>query len=226
MNGITKVIKASLRLDLRGLVGALIGIIFGSLVLYFGLGQEIMKDSGTSGFNTILLILSGMMIVAIVVIVAMSQAQSMGDILPTASKLGNKREDIAWGLLLKDIIISIIAIIILKLIVDFIVGVYINSPGFEEESLSKTIMNLSLNEALLKFVLNFLSITVIASVISYLLKVNPIIGCVIGLALSITFNSSSIIVNAFNNSLWLSLLLVIISQAFRFYVIKKIDVRF
>lgn len=226
MNGITKVIKASLKLDLRGLLGAFIGIIFGSLVLYFGLGQEIMKDSGTNGINTILLILSGMMIIAIVVIVAMSQAQSMGYILPTASKLGNKRNDIAWGLLLKDIIISIIAIIILKLIVDFIVGVYINSPGFEEESLSKTIMNLSLNESLLKFVLNFLSITVIASVISYLLKVNPIIGCLIGLALSITFNPSSIIVNAFNNSLWLSLLLVIISQAFRFYVIKKLDVRF
>lgn len=226
MNGITKVIKASLKLDLRGILGALIGIVFGSLVLYFGLGQEIMKDSGTSGINTILLILSGMMIIATVVTVALSQAQSMGDILPTASKLGNKREDIAWGLLLKDIIITIIAIVLLKLIVDFIVGVYINSPGFEEDSLSKTIMNLSLNEALLKFVLNFLSISVIASVISYLLKVNPIIGCVIGLALSIAFNSSSLTVNAFTNSLWLSLLLVVISQAFRFYVIKKIDVRF
>lgn len=226
MNGITKVIKASLKLDLRGILGALIGIVFGSLVLYFGLGQEIMKDSGTSGINTILLILSGMMIIATVVTVALSQAQSMGDILPTASKLGNKREDIAWGLLLKDIIITIIAIILLKLIVDFIVGVYINSPGFEEDSLSKTIMNLSLNEALLKFVLNFLSISVIASVISYLLKVNPIIGCVIGLALSIAFNSSSLTFDAITNSLWLSLLLVVISQAFRFYVIKKIDVRF
>lgn len=226
MNGITKVIKASLKLDLRGLLGAFIGIIFGSLVLYFGLGQEIMKDSGTSGINTILLILSGMMIIAIVVMVAMSQAQSMGDILPTASKLGNKRNDIAWGLLLKDIIITLIAVIMLKLFVDFIVGVYINSPSFKDDSLSKTTMNLSLNEALLKFVLNILSISVIASVISYLLKVNPLIGCVIGLVLSSAFNSSSLTFDTFTNNLWLSLLLVIISQAFRFYVIKKIDLRF
>ena len=168
MNGITKVIKASLKLDLRGLLGAFIGIIFGSLVAYFGLGKEIMKEIGTSGINTILLILSGMMIIGIVIMVAMSQAQSMGDILPTASKLGNKRNDIAWGLLLKDIIITLIAVIMLKLFVDFIVGVYINSPSFKDDSLSKTTMNLSLNEALLKFVLNILSISVIASVISYL----------------------------------------------------------
>lgn len=226
MNGIKKVLKASLNLDLKGLGGAIIGFIIASIFLYFTLGQEIMGNSDISRFDSLGLIFGGMTIVAISVLLAMSQAQSIGDILPIASKLGNKREEIAWGLLLKDIIISIVAFIILKLIVNFIMRVGVNSSALEFNTLREFILNLNINESLIKFILNFLSISVIVSVLAYILKINPVVGGIIGLTIAIAFNSSSLTFDTFTNNLWQSLILFIISQTFRFYVIKKLDIRF
>ena len=105
MSGINRVLRAEIKENSKNLAGAIIGILIGLGFLYIFLAKTVMAEEGVSLPEFFKIIIAAMILFAVCVTLAIGEAQSLGETFPLASKLGNKRSDIALGLILNDILI-------------------------------------------------------------------------------------------------------------------------
>ena len=174
MDGIIRVLKAEIKENSEILVGAIIGLMIGVGFLSIFLAKTVMAEEGISFLEFFSVITVIMMLFVIGITLAIGQAQSLSESYPIASKLGNKRSDIAFGLVLKDILISVLAGIIIYLVSNLLLS---NARINISEVFDKIItINFVIN-----FVLGISSVSLIASSIAYIFKIEPIIGSVFGI---------------------------------------------
>ena len=223
MNGIIRVLKADLKVNIDNFVGAAIGLLIGVGLISIFMAKTVMAEEGISFQEFFSVIIVIMMLFVICITLTIGQAQSLSESYPIASKLGNKRSDIAFGLILKDILISVLAGIIIYLVSNLLLSnIRIDMP----EAFGKiTTINFVTN-----FVLGISSISLIASSIAYILKIEPIIGSGFGIIFDFTIFLNGNIINIMNiayiNNMYLVIALFIIGQILRFYIINKFDTRF
>lgn len=220
MSGAIRVLKADLKANLSNLEGAVFGLIIGVGFLAVFLAKTVMKDEGITFGEFMQIILLVMTLFAIGVTTALGQAQSLSDTFPLANKLGNKRSDIAIGLILKDIVVLVISGIVMYLLTNLLLS---NLRADIVESFSKVASPTFVTN----FVLGISSVSLVAGSITYIFKVNPIIGSFMGLvfAFAIFLNGNIFSITYFDN-IYLVTFLFIVGQVMRFYVINKLDARF
>lgn len=220
MSGAIRVLKADLKANIENLGGAIFGLIIGVVFLAVFLAKTIMKDEGITFGEFMQIILLVMTLFAIGVTTALGQAQSLSDTFPLANKLGNKRSDIAIGLILKDIVVLVISGIVMYLLTNLLLS---NLRADIVESFSKVASPTFVTN----FVLGISSVSLVAGSIAYIFKVNPIIGSFMGLvfAFAIFLNGNIFSITYFDN-IYLVTFLFIVGQVMRFYVINKLDARF
>lgn len=220
MSGAIRVLKADLKANLSNLEGAVFGLIIGVGFLAVFLAKTVMKDEGITFGEFMQIILLVMTLFAIGVTTALGQAQSLSDTFPLANKLGNKRSDIAIGLILKDIVVLVISGIVMYLLSNLLLS---NLRADIVESFSKVASPTFVTN----FVLGISSVSLVAGSIAYIFKVNPIIGSFMGLvfAFAIFLNGNIFSITYFDN-IYLVTFLFIVGQVMRFYVINKLDARF
>lgn len=220
MSGAIRVLKADLKANLSNLEGAVFGLIIGVGFLAVFLAKTVMKDEGITFGEFMQIILLVMTLFAIGVTTALGQAQSLSDTFPLANKLGNKRSDIAIGLILKDIVVLVISGIVMYLLTNLLLS---NLRADIVESFSKVASPTFVTN----FVLGISSVSLVAGSIAYIFKVNPIIGSFMGLvfAFAIFLNGNIFSITYFDN-IYLVTFLFIVGQVMRFYVINKLDARF
>ena len=220
MNGIIRVLKAEIKENSKNLAGAIIGLMIGVGFLSIFLANTVMREEGITFAEFFKIIIVVMMLFVVCVTLAIGEAQSIGQTFPLASKLGNKRSDIALGFILKDILILILAGILMYLVPKFllssvsdkILGAFgkIMSPSF-----------------IINFVLGISAISLIAGSIAYIFKVDPIIGSTFGIIFAFAlFLNGNILNIILISKMYLSIVLFIIGQVLRFYIINKLDARF
>ena len=220
MSGAIRVLKADLKANIENLGGAIFGLIIGVVFLAVFLAKTIMKDEGITFGEFMQIILLVMTLFAIGVTSALGQAQSLADTFPIANKLGNKRSDIAIGLILKDIIVILISGILMYLLSNLFLS---NLKAEIVETFIKVISP----AFVINFVLGISSVSLVAGSIAYIFKVNPIIGSFLGLvfAFALFLNGDILSITYFEN-LYLVVGLFILGQIIRFYIINKLDARF
>ncbi|WP_073997525.1 hypothetical protein [Anaerococcus urinomassiliensis] len=220
MNGIIRVLKAEIKENSENLAGAIIGLMIGVGFLSIFLAKTVMAEEGISFPEFLKIIIVVMILFVVCVILAIGEAQSLGETFPLASKLGNKRSDIALGLILKDILILILSGILMYLVPKFllssvsdkILGAFgkIMSPSF-----------------IINFVLGISSISLISGSIAYIFKVEPIIGSTFGIIFAFALFLNGNIMNiSFISNMYLVIALFLVGQILRFYIINKLDARF
>lgn len=220
MTGAKRVLKAELGEIIKNLGGALIGSLIGVAFLILFLSQMIMKDEGISFGEFVKIAIIIMLLFSVAIVTALGQAQSIGDIYPMASKLGNKRSDIALGLFLKDIVTLAISGLLMYILTKLLLsGVRVDIV----ESFGKIISPIFITN----FVVGISSVSLLASTIAYILRVNPVVGSLFGLvfAFAIFLNTDVMAFLGLSN-IWMVAILFVIGQLLRFLVINKLDARF
>lgn len=220
MSGINRVLRAEIKENSKNLAGAIIGILIGLGFLYIFLAKTVMAEEGVSLPEFFKIIIAAMILFAVCVTLAIGEAQSLGETFPLASKLGNKRSDIALGLILNDILILILAGILMYLVPKFLLSsVYDKILGAFGKIISPSFI--------INFVLGISAISLIAGSIAYIFKVGPIIGSAFGIIFAFAlFLNGNILNITFISKMYLSIALFIIGQVLRFYIINKLDARF
>ena len=220
MSGINRVLKAELKENSKNLGGSIIGLLTGVGFLSIFLAKTVMEEEGISFPEFFKVFIVVMMLFAVCVTLALGQAQSLGETYPLASKLGNKRSDIALGLILKDILILVLSGILMYLVPKFllssasdkILGAFgkIMSPIF-----------------IINFVLGISAISLISGSIAYIFKVEPIIGSAFGIIFAfVLFLNGNIMNVSFISNMYLVVALFLVGQILRYYIINKLDSRF
>ncbi|WP_044565946.1 hypothetical protein [Anaerococcus provencensis] len=220
MSGINRVLRAEIKENSKNLAGAIIGILIGLGFLYIFLAKTVMAEEGVSLPEFFKIIIAAMILFAVCVTLAIGEAQSLGETFPLASKLGNKRSDIALGLILNDILILILAGILMYLVPKFLLSsVYDKILGAFGKIISPSFI--------INFVLGISSISLISGSIAYIFKVGPIIGSAFGIIFAFAlFLNGNILNITLISKMYLSIALFIIGQVLRFYIINKLDARF
>lgn len=219
MNGIIRVLKAEIKEHSKNLAGAIIGLMIGVGFLSIFLANTVMREEGITFPEFFKIIIVVMMLFVVCVTLAIGEAQSIGQTFPLASKLGNKRSDIALGLILKDILILILAGILMYLVPKFllssvsdkILGAFgkIMSPNF-----------------IINFVLGISAISLIGGSIAYIFKVDSIIGSTFGIIFAfVLFPNGNIMNVSFISNMYLVVALFLVGQILRYYIINKLDTR-
>lgn len=220
MSGINRVLKAELKENSKNIAGAIMGLVIGVGFLSIFLAKTVMEEEGISFPEFFKIIIVIMMLFVVCLTLALGQAQSLGETYPLASKLGNKRSDIAFGLILKDILIFVLAGLLMYLVPRFllsnasdkILGAFgkIMSPSF-----------------IINFVLGISAISLISGSIAYIFKVNPIIGSTFGIIFAfVLFPNGNIMNVSFISNMYLVVALFLVGQILRYYIINKLDSRF
>ena len=220
MSGAKRILKANLKEDLKNLGGAIIGSLIGVTFLILFLSQTIMKDEGISFGEFLNIAIIIMLLFSIAIVIALDQAQSVGDIYPMASKLGNKRTDIALGLFLKDIVLLASSGLLMYILTNLLLS--------EARADIVEVFRKSLNPIFItNFILGISSISLIASSIAYILRVNPIVGSLFGLVFAFAiFLKADVMALLELSNIWMVAILFIIGQVLRYLVITKLDARF
>lgn len=220
MTGAKRVLKAELREIIKNLGGALIGSLIGVTFLVLFLSQMIMKDEGISFGEFLNIAIITMLLFSIAIVAALGQAQSIGDIYPMASKLGNKRTDIALGLFLNDIVLLAISGLLMYILTNLLLA------GAREDIVE--VFRRSMNPIFItNFIVGISSISLIASSIAYILRVNPIVGSLFALVFAFAiFLKADVMALLELSNIWMVAILFIIGQLVRYIVINKLDARF
>ena len=219
MSGISRVLKSDLKEYGENLTGAIIGLLIGVGFLSIFLAKTVMAEKGISFQEFLSTVLVLMMLLVMCITLALSQAQSLSFTYPTASKLGNKRSDIAFGLIIKDIIILILAVIIMYLLSHLLLS---NVQIEILDAFGKTMSP----SFLAYFVIGVSSISLLGGLISYIFRVDPIIGAVLGIIFGfILFLNGNIMDIYYISNPYLLISLFLIGQALRFVIISKLDTR-
>lgn len=220
MEGALRVLKAELKENLKNFGGAMIGACIGIVFLFLFMGKIIVKDTGAAYSEILDILILVMMLFSIVVVISLSQGESLGEIYPMASKMGNKRIDIALGLLLKDLVIIAISSLIIFLLTTLI---FKNSSA----EVVRVFRNIKEASFIINFIVGISGVSVIASAIAYIFRVNPLIGAIFGLIFAFIFFLSADVAQLFNqNNIWLAIGLFILGQIIRCFIITKLDTRF
>lgn len=220
MNGIIRVLKAEIKEHSKNFAGAILGILIGLGFSSIFLAKTVMAEEGISFPEFVKIIIAIMLLFAVSVTLAIGEVQSLGEIYPLASKLGNKRSDIAFSLVLKDIIILVLTGIIMYLLSNLLLS------NVREEILGAFGKIIS-TSFITNFILGISSISLIAGSIAYIFKVNPIIGSAFGIIFAFALFLNGNIMNiTYINNMHLVIGLFIIGQILRFYIINKLDTRF
>lgn len=220
MSGINRVLKAVIKEDSKNFAGAIIGILIGLGFLSIFLAKTVMREEGITFAEFFKIIIVVMVLFAVSVTLAIGESQSIGEIYPLASKLGNKRSDIAYGLIIIDVIILVITGIIMYLLLNLLLA------NIREEILGAFGKILS-PRFIINFVLGISAISLIGGSIAYIFKVDPIIGSAFGIIFAfVLFLNGNIMNITYINNMHLVIGLFIIGQILRFYIINKLDVRF
>lgn len=220
MSGINRVLKAEIKENSKNLGSSIIGLLIGVGFLSIFLAKTVMEEEGISFPQFFKVFIVVMMLFAVCVTLALGQAQSVGETFPLASKLGNKRSDIALGLILKDILILILAGILMYLVPKFL----LSSASDKILGAFGKIMTPSF---IINFVLGISAISLISGSIAYIFKVDPIIGSAFGIIFAFAlFLNGNILNITFISKMYLVVALFIIGQILRFYIINKLDARF
>lgn len=220
MNGIIRVLKAEIKENSKNFAGAILGILIGIGFLSIFLAKTVMTEEGISFPVFLKIIIVVMILFAVSVTLAIGEAQSLGEIYPIASKLGNKRSDIAYGLIIIDVIILVITGIIMYIFSNLLLA------NVKEEILGAFGKIMSPN-FVINFVLGISAISLIGGSIAYIFKVDPIIGFAFGIIFAFALFLNGNIMNiAYINNMHLVIGLFIIGQILRFYIINKLDTRF
>lgn len=220
MSGINRVLRAEIKENSKNLGGAIIGLMIGVGFLSIFLAKTVMREEGITFAEFFKIIIVVMILFAVSVTLAIGEAQSLGETYPLASKLGNKRSDIAYGLIIIDIIILVIAGIIMYLFSNLLLA------NVKEEILGAFGKIIS-PSFIINFVLGISAISLISGSIAYIFKVDPIIGSAFGIIFAfVLFLNDNIMNIAYINNMHLVIGLFIIGQILRFYIINKLDSRF
>ena len=220
MSGISKVLKSDLKEYCENLVGAIIGLLIGVGFVSIFLAKTVMAEEGISFQEFLSIILILMMLFVICITLSLGQAQSLSFTYPIASKLGNKRSDIAFGLIIKDIVILILAGMIMYLLPHLLLS---NVKVEILDAFGKTMSP----SFVANFVIGISSISLLGGLISYIFKVDSIIGAAFGIIFGFVLFLNGNIMNIYYiSNPYLVISLFLIGQALRFVIINKLDVRF
>ena len=220
MSGIIRILKAEIKENSKNLAGAIIGLMIGVGFLSMFLAKTVMVEEDISFPEFFKIIIVVMMLFVVCVTLAIGEAQSLGQTFPLASKLGNKRSDIALGLILKDILILILAGILMYLVPKFL----LSSASDKILGAFGKIMSPSF---IINFVLGISAISLIGGSIAYIFKVDPIIGSTFGIIFAfVLFPNGNIMNVSFISNMYLVVALFLVGQILRYYIINKLDSRF
>ncbi|BFL72684.1 hypothetical protein [Anaerococcus nagyae] len=220
MSGAIRVLKADLKENIKNFSGAIVGLLIGIGFLSLFLAKIVMGREGISYGEFLQIILVVMMLFCIGVTLALGQAYSISDTYPIANKLGNKRSDIAIGLILKDIIIFTVTGLFMYIFNRLILS---NVKMDTLEQLGKVLDP----NFVISFVIGISSVSLIGSTIAYILKVTPVTGSLLGIVFAFAlFINGNIINILYIDNICFVLVLLLLSQILRYFIITKLDTRF
>ena len=220
MSGAIRVLKSELKENIKNFSGAIVGLLIGIGFLSLFLAKIIMDREGISYGEFLQIILVVMMLFGIGVTLALGQAHSISDTFPIASKLGNKRLDIAFGLILKDVVVFTIASIFMYLFNKLI----LSNVGIDTLEQFGKVLDPNF---VISFVVGISSISLIGSAIAYILKVAPVTGSLLGIVFAFAlFINGNIINILYIDNICFVLVLLLLGQILRYFIITKLDTRF
>lgn len=171
------------------------------------------------------IIIAGFIILFVLLYIVLSTRQSMQDTFIMANKLGYSRKNISGALIIKDLLVILISSLLIFYLSNFIIAKAALVSFMEFKDIEKIINNLGTLENVLRICITYLSFSNIFVSIAYIVKSNPLSGSIFLMFILTIFNDLFLGSNGLINSTIFTLIIFILGQIIKYYVINKVDAK-
>lgn len=171
------------------------------------------------------IIIAGFIILFVLLYIVLSTGKSMQDTFIMANKLGYSRKNISEALIIKDLWLILLSTLLVFYLSNFIIKKAELVSFIEYKDVEKIINNLGSFDNVLRICIIYLSFSNIFANIAYLVKSNPLSGSIFGMLILSIFNDIFLGSNGLINSTIFTLIIFILGQIIKYYVINKVDAK-